>query len=237
MYSEMLITFIMLGLLGVFHGINPGMGWLFAVGLGLQEERRAAVWSALLPLALGHALAIGVTLILVGIIGLVIPVSVLKWCIASILVGFGVYRLFRNRHPRYGGMQVNFRQLSVWSFLMASAHGAGLMVVPFLFKTINPVHHAPEMQMQGVSKTGEMADHAAGHADHAGALLASLPAEPLIGLMVILVHTLGYLLIMGMVAVLVYEKLGLRLLRTTWFNIDLLWAFALILSGIIIPLI
>lgn len=230
MFSEMLITFIMLGLLGVFHGINPGMGWLFAVGLGLQEERRAAVWSALLPLALGHALAIGVTLVLVGIIGLVIPVSVLKWVIAGILVGFGIYRIFRNRHPRYGGMQVNFRQLSVWSFLMASAHGAGLMVVPLLFKTIHPVHHAPEMQMQAASATSEMA----GHADHAGALLASLPAEPLIGLMVILVHTLGYLLIMGIVAVLVYEKLGLRLLRSTWFNIDLLWAFALILSGIVI---
>lgn len=228
MSAELFITFIALLLLGIFHGINPGMGWLFAVSLGLQERRRAAVWSALLPLALGHALAIGVTLLAAGIIGLVIPFEILKWLVAAILVTFGIYKLVRNRHPRYGGMQVNFRQLAIWSFLMASAHGAGLMVLPFLFKG---------MGTDSTSASHQMHSHNAGVViDHAN-VLSTLPTEPMVGLFVILVHTLGYLFIMGIVAVIVYEKLGLRLLRSAWFNIDLVWAAALILSGILVPFI
>jgi len=232
MFTELLFTLVILLFLGVFHGINPGMGWLFAVGLGLQEQRRAAVWSALLPLALGHALAIAVTLIVVGIIGMVIPIEYLKWMVATILVSFGLYKLYRNHHPRYGGMQVNFRQLTIWSFLMASAHGAGLMVLPFLFKGMKneaPMHAG--LHEHAGDATGEIM----AHASHAN-ILSNLPAEPAIGLIVILVHTLGYLLIMGLVAVIVYEKLGLRLLKSGWFNMDLIWAFALIISGILIPL-
>ncbi len=233
MFTELLFSLLILLFLGVFHGINPGMGWLFAVGLGLQEQRRAAVWSALLPLALGHALAIAVTLIVVGIIGMVIPIEYLKWMVATLLVGFGVYKLYRNRHPRYGGMQVNFGQLTVWSFLMASAHGAGLMVLPFLFKGMDdqPPMHAG-MHEHAAHSTGEVM----AHASHAN-ILSNLPTEPVIGLIVILVHTLGYLLIMGLVAIIVYEKLGLRLLKSGWFNMDLIWAFALILSGVLVPLI
>lgn len=233
MFAELLFIFLMLLLLGVFHGINPGMGWLFAVSLGLQEQRRAAVWSALLPLAIGHALAIGVTLLLVGIIGLVIPFDILKWCVAAVLIIFGIYKLIRNRHPRYGGMQVNFRQLTVWSFLMASAHGAGLMVLPFLFSNMETqAMHTAGIHEHAAHGTGEVV----AHASHAN-ILSSLPDEPVIGLIVILVHTLGYLLIMGIVAVIVYEKLGLRLLKSAWFNIDLIWAAALILSGVLILLI
>ncbi len=231
MFSELFLTFAMLMLLGVFHGINPGMGWLFAVSLGLQEQRRAAVWSALFPLALGHALAIGVTLFVVGIIGLVIPFEILKWLVAGILVAFGIYKLIRNRHPRYGGMQVNFRQLATWSFLMASAHGAGLMVLPFLFNG---------MTSNSTISTLHMHSHEAGmvvdHASHATVLL-NLPTEPMIGILVILVHTIGYLLVMGILAVIIYEKLGLRLLKSAWFNIDLIWAGVLILSGLLIPII
>lgn len=96
----------MLLLLGIFHGVNPGMGWLFAVGLGLQEQRRASVWAALLPLAL----AIVVTLLFVGIVGLIIPFHILKWVIAAILVTFGLSKLLKNYHPKYGGMQVNYWQ-------------------------------------------------------------------------------------------------------------------------------
>jgi threonine/homoserine/homoserine lactone efflux protein len=232
MFTELLFTFIMLLLLGVFHGVNPGMGWLFAVSLGLQEQRRAAVWSALLPLALGHALAIGTTLLGVGIIGLVIPFDILKWFVAFILVTFGIYKLIRNRHPRYGGMQVNFRQLTIWSFLMATAHGAGLMVLPFLFSNTGGTMHDAGMH----EHPGPMTSEVVAHASHAN-ILSHLPGEPAIGLIVILVHTLGYLLIMGIVAVIVYEKLGLRLLKSAWFNIDLIWAAALILSGVLVPLI
>ncbi len=231
MFAELLFTFAMLLALGVFHGINPGMGWLFAVSLGLQEQRRAAVWSALLPLALGHALAIGVTLLLVGIIGLVIPFEILKWIVAAILIAFGTYKLIRNRHPRYGGMQVNFRQLTTWSFLMASAHGAGLMVLPFLFSNIATGSDIASSHAHSHG-AGVMVDHAS-HAT----LLTNLPTEPFIGLLVTLVHTMGYLLIMGIIAVIVYEKLGLRLLKSAWFNIDLIWAAALILSGVLVPLI
>lgn len=233
MPADMFLTFVMLLLLGVFHGINPGMGWLFAVGLGLQEQRRAAVWAALLPLALGHAVAIVVTLLLVGVVGLVIPFHILKWFIAAILVAFGLYKLVRNRHPRYGGMQVNFRQLATWSFLMASAHGAGLMVLPFLFKNTDMAVHSTDLHHH----VNQGAAEAVSHAGHANTLLTSLPSEPMIGLFVTLIHTLGYLLVMGLVAVIVYEKLGLRLLKSAWFNIDLIWAFALIASGLLIPLI
>lgn len=236
MISEMLIPLILLLLLGAFHGINPGMGWLFAVGLGMQERRRAAVWSALLPLALGHALAIGATILIVGLIGLFIPIDILKWSVAAILVGFGIYKLYRNRHPQYGGMQVNFGQLTVWSFLMASAHGAGLMVLPFLFSglqiTTGPMEAEGHMHENVAHGTVE----AMSHTSHAY-ILSSLPAEPIVGVLVILVHTLGYLLVMGLVAVIVYEKLGLRLLKSAWFNIDLIWAFALIVSGLLISLI
>lgn len=230
MFSELLFTFVMLLFLGIFHGINPGMGWLFAVSLGLQEQRRAAVWSALLPLALGHALAIGLTLVLVGMVGLMIPVSILKWIVAVILISFGIYKLIRNRHPRYGGMQVNFRQLTTWSFLMASAHGAGLMVLPFLFKGMgaDPSMSSAQTHMHS-HNTATLVDHAS--------ILSSLPAEPLMGVFIIVLHTLGYLLVMGLIAVIVYEKLGLRLLKSAWFNIDLIWAGALILSGILIPVI
>lgn len=228
----MLFTLIMLLMLGIFHGINPGMGWLFAVSLGLQKQRRAAVWSALLPLALGHALAITATLITVGLVGLVIPFEILKWIVGVSLVSFGLYKLYRNRHPQYGGMQVNFGQLTIWSFLMASAHGAGLMILPFLFSNKSMEAAPHDMQEHVMHATHELASHA----NHAN-ILSSLPSEPMFGLLVIAIHTLGYLLIMGIVAVIVYEKLGLRLLKKAWFNMDVIWAFALIVSGMLIPLI
>lgn len=221
-------TWLMLLLLGIFHGINPGMGWLFAVGLGLQEQRRAAVWAALLPLALGHALAIGGTILVVGAVGLVIPLHVLKWTVAIVLVSAGLYQLVRGFHPRYGGMQVGARDLTIWSFLMASAHGAGLMVLPFIFGPA-PAASSGAMAHDPATMTNV---EATSHGDHA-TLLASLPQEPLVGLLVTLVHTLGYLLVMGCIAVIVYEKLGLRLLRSAWVNLDLIWAAALILTGLL----
>lgn len=225
-------TWLMLLLLGIFHGINPGMGWLFAVGLGLQEQRRAAVWAALLPLALGHALAIGGTVLVVGAVGLVIPLDVLKWGVAAVLVSVGLYQLVRGYHPRYGGMQVGARDLTIWSFLMASAHGAGLMILPFIFGAA-PAAASGAMAHDHAATTNVAA---ASHGHHA-TLLVSLPQEPLVGLLATLVHTLGYLLVMGLIAVVVYEKLGLRLLRSAWVNLDLIWAGALILTGLLTLLI
>ena len=114
-------------------------------------------------------------------------------------------------------MRVGPRDLTVWSFLMASAHGAGLMVLPLVLGVGHHPAHRP----------------AAGHVSHAAMLLAGLPPIPSAGLLASGVHALGYLLVTGIVAVVVYEKLGLRLLRTAWVNVDLVWAGALIVTGVV----
>jgi hypothetical protein len=198
--------------LGALHGINPGMGWLFAVSLGLQRQERSAVGQTLGPLAMGHAVAVGIAVAAMLLAGRALPPATSKMAVTASLIGMGVYRLVRHRHFRYGGMQVNARQLTVWSFLMASGHGAGLMVLPLI--------------------TGGGAEGGS-HAHHAVALATMAP--PLIErsrILAALVHTAGYLLVTGVIAVLVYEELGLRLLRSAWINLDLIWAVALILTGV-----
>ena len=211
-------SWLALAALGAGHGINPGMGWLFAVALGLQEGRSRAVWHALPPLALGHALAIGAAALSAAALGRVVPAEALRWIVGTALVGLGGMRLVRHRHPRYGGMRVDFRQLTTWAFLMATAHGAGLMVLPVLLGG-----------MAGSAKAGH-----GGHGTHA-ALATLLPVgnigHEVLGATV--VHTGGYLLVTGLVAVVVYHKLGLRLLRRIWINLDLIWGGALVLTGVI----
>jgi len=200
-------------LLGAYHGMNPGMGWLFALSLGLQQRSRRAVLWALVPISLGHAIAIALTLAVVGLVRSEIPHEMLKSLVAGILVARGQYRVFRSRHPRGAGMRVGFRDLTVWSFLMASAHGAGLMLAPVLL--------AHPMQGMHHSMNSSVASSLAGIAP---SLLA----------LAVLVHTLGLILVAGAVAILFYqfyERWGLGLLRHTWFNFDLLWAFALIIAG------
>jgi hypothetical protein len=193
-------------LLGAFHGVNPGMGWLFAVALGMQERRRAAVWRALVPLTLGHVLAIAAVVLMAVAAGIAVPAQWLKYPVAALLAGLGTYRLFRHRHLRLGGMQVSMGRLTAWSFLMASAHGAGLMVVPIFLGIAAPVQGA----------TG----HAHGHGQAWTGVLATV------------VHSAGYLLVTAAAAWLVYEKLGLALLRKAWFNLDLVWAVALLATGV-----
>ena len=205
--------------LGAYHGINPGMGWLFAVALALQEKRRDAIWRALLPIAIGHALATGLVIGLVEGIGVMVPHTIVRGLAALALIAFGVYRLVRTRHPRWVGMCVGRRDLLVWSFLMASAHGAGLMLVPVVLGPSSTPHAAHVHQALAVRPTS--ASGAAALWDRPG--LAGLAVG---------VHTLGYLLAMGLVAVVVYEKLGLALLRHAWINLDLLWAAALVAAGI-----
>jgi len=117
-------------LLGAYHGLNPGMGWLFAVALGMQEQKGSAVAKSLVPIALGHALAVGSVVLIALFLGMTLPLTVIRYFVAAILVGLGIFCLVRHWHPRWVRMQVGFRDLTVWSFLMASAHGAGLMVVP-----------------------------------------------------------------------------------------------------------
>jgi hypothetical protein len=204
--------------LGVFHGINPAMGWLFAVALGLQEQKRAAVFRALPPMVLGHALSIGIIIAAVLLARVSLPHRPLKIVAAVILFAFGFYRLLRSRHPNWVGMRVGFGDLTLWSFVMASAHGAGLMLVPFFLGSPAPAadHHHDTHQM------------------HASAF-ANFSAPSLLAASVT-VHTLGYLLMTALVAILVYEKLGVAILRRAWFNIDLVWMLALILTGAFILL-
>src|SRR5262245_57233222 len=97
--------------LGAYHGINPGMGWLFAVALGLQQGSARGVWRALPPTVAGHALSVGVVLVIVGLAQLVVPLDALNVFVAALLIAMGLYRLWRHRHPRFGGMQVGFRDL------------------------------------------------------------------------------------------------------------------------------
>ena len=203
---------VALVLLGAYHGINPGMGWLFAVALGMQEKSQRAVWRSLVPIAAGHALAIGVVVFLAAMIGLVLPQGDLKIAVAAILFVLGLYRLVRHRHPRWGGMQVGYRDLTIWSFLMASAHGAGLMVLPVLLH-MSPVAHAA-------------GSHAAAHHAHAAVMGGTAT-----NLLAVGVHTAGYLVVTGLVAWVVYEKLGLALLRKAWLNLDLIWCIALVATG------
>jgi hypothetical protein len=199
--------------LGAYHGLNPAMGWLFALSLGLQEKRRSAVVGALLPIALGHAAAITLAIFALRFVQHFLPMNILKWGVALFLFTLGVYRLFRASHPRGAGMRVGGKDLFVWSFLMASAHGAGLMLLPILM--------AQPMSGMTHNMAGGMA-----------VMPSSLSAST-IGFAV-LVHTASMLAVAGTLAIAffeTYEKVGLRLLRHTWLNFDLLWAIALLVAG------
>ena len=196
-------------LLAAYHGINPGMGWLFAVALGMQEQKGSAVVRSLLPIALGHALAIGCVVLAAAFLGMALPLAAIRYPVGLVLLGLGIYCLIRHHHPRWVRRQVGFRDLTLWSFLMASAHGAGLMVVPVLLAT----------------STVEAANTTAGH-NHMSAAVS-----PLAALLATGVHTLGYLAITGLIAWVVYRKFGLALLRTAWFNLDFIWAAALVVTG------
>ena len=202
----MLWPWLTLLALGAWHGVNPGMGWLFAVSRGLQERRGGAVIEALPPIALGHGLAIALALVVVAIGRASVPLEAMRWATAVVLIGFGLLRLVRHRHPRWVGMRVGFRDLTVWSFLMATAHGAGLMLAPlFVVDAARPSCHVDA----GLTLSGPV-DYVVATVAHTAAMLATA----------------------GVIALVVYHKLGLALLRRAWFNLDWLWALALIAAGV-----
>ena len=198
-------------LLGAWHGLNPGMGWLFSVALGLQQRSRRAVFGALLPIALGHALAIGPVVLLVYIVGAVVPSRWLQLGGAATLFVIAIWKLWRARHPTWVGMRVSFWDLTTWSWLMASAHGAGLMVVPVLL---------------------------GGKSVFCGAAPSStnalLSLHPLIATAAVGVHTISHLVIAGLVAWIVYDFIGLAVLRRSWINLDLIWCFSLLGAAVIL---
>jgi hypothetical protein len=199
-------------LLGAYHGVNPGMGWLFATALGMQKKSAVAVWESLVPIAAGHFLAIGLVVAAAVVAGAMLPLQYVKIAAACGLLGFGLQRLIRKSHPRWGGMQIGFRDLCIWSFLMASAHGAGFMLLPILLKmsTLRAAANmgAPAPDLHGSAFKGPWTAPTA-----------------------LLVHTLGYLLVTGLIALVVYEKVGLEVLRKAWVNLDLIWAVALIVTA------
>ena len=207
--------------LGAYHGLNPAMGWLFAVALGLQERRLGAVLRAFPPIALGHVFAVSAAVLVVGVAQIVVPLDALRYACAGVLILFGLYKLVRRKHPRWVGMRVGFKDLTAWSFLMASAHGAGLMLVPVLLK---------------LSGTMQVMEHQAHeeheHWGHSVHLFLTNPAA-LGDIAAVGVHTVSMFAVMAAVALVVYDRLGLMILKRAWFNVDLLWAAALVGAGVI----
>jgi hypothetical protein len=204
--SEMaasLVPWVMMLGFGAYHGLNPGMGWLFALSLGLQRRSARAIWVALAPIAAGHAAALAAVAVLVLAGIQFLSMDLLQALTAALLLGFGAYKVFNYyRHPRWVGMKVNLRDLTWWSFLMATAHGAGLMIAPVLV---------------GMAQS----DHAQGlHSAHSGDMALAVA-----------VHTLAMLMVMALVAWVVYRYVGLAVLRQRWVNFDLLWAIALLVVG------
>ena len=198
-------VWITLVLLGAWHGINPAMGWLFAVALGLQKQSGVAVWQSLVPIALGHVAAIGAVVATAVLAGAVLPLQHTRYFVSGLLLCFGLFRLFSGKHPRWGGMQVGFRDLTIWSFLTASAHGAGFMLLPVL------------LGMNAPQSGREL------HTAHF--------SSPWAGFLAVGIHTFGYLLATGVIAWLVYTQVALSVLRRAWINLDRIWAVSLIFTA------
>jgi len=208
--------------LGAAHGINPAMGWLFAVARGLHDRSRRAVCAALGPLAIGHAMAIGVAVFLASTLGHLVPLRIVRLVVAVTLVAVGGAGLIRHRHVRLGGMRVSPRELATWSFLMASAHGAGLMVLPFMLDSLQEPsfsmsHHQMSMNTTSVEPV----------------MTAGLGGFDAIQIAAPLIHTLGYLLVTAVLAIVIYEKVGLRILRRAWINLNVVWNVAMIGAGVL----
>jgi hypothetical protein len=197
--------------LGAFHGINPAMGWLFAVALGLHRGGRAVVLEALIPIALGHALSIALVALAVVVLGLVIEPWIVRRLAGVLLIGWAIWHwLYGSRHRARFGMRTGMLGLAAWSFLMASAHGAGLMLVPVLIPLCLAASPAHELTAGG----------------SLGLALAA-----------VFVHTAALLLVTGAVAIAVYEWVDVAILRRAWINLDLLWSAALVATGLILLII
>jgi hypothetical protein len=201
-------VWVALFLLGCYHGINPGMGWLFAVALGLQERKTAAVFRALIPIAFGHVISVTAVVGLTLWAAAVFPHAAVHRAAAAVLFAFGAYRLLRLRHPRWVGMRVGFWGLAFWGFLMSTAHGAGLMLLPFVTARSSGMTGMPMQTPSGGS--------------------AALTGWFMIGM-----HTLGYFAAMTLAAFVVYKYVGVSFLRSAWLNVDLVWAIALFITGIV----
>lgn len=199
-----------LAALGVFHGLNPAMGWLFAVALGLQEQRARAIFGALVPIALGHAVAIGLFAFATALLGQFIPQTTLALLAGTVLLSFALWRIIRRaRHPRTR-FRARPHDLVLWSFLSASAHGAGLMVAPLL------------VALNLMPPTSDHLTHA-----------TSLPSSLSLALAAVFLHTLAMWVTMTIAALIVYVEVGVGILRSAWINVDRIWMAALFATGLL----
>jgi hypothetical protein len=202
--------------LGMFHGVNPAMGWLFAVALGLHRHSRQVVVLSLVPIALGHALSITVVMATVMLLGVVVDHRMVHMAAGVLLIAWALYHwLYGHRHRVRVGMRTGYAGLTLWSFVMATGHGAGLMLVPALM----PLHmpHTHGQVGHGYPIVG------------AGSLWLALAA---VG-----VHTMAMLLVTGMIAIMTYEWLGVGVLRRGWINFDVLWTIVLLAAGALLLLV
>ena len=192
--------------LGAFHGLNPAMGWLFAVALGLHRKSRGVVLLSLLPIALGHAVAIILVVFAVIILGIAVDYQAVRIGAGLLLIGWAVYHaLYGHRHRVRVGMQTGMSGLMLWSFLMATAHGAGLMLIPVLIPLCLAASPAQEITAS-----------------------AALP----VSLAAVGVHTVSMLAVTGAIAIVVYQWVGLGFLRRGWVNVDAVWTVALGAAGL-----
>lgn len=218
-------AWVTLAALGAFHGLNPAMGWLFAVARGLQERSRAALLQALPPIAAGHLASVGIVATLVTVTRSVTTSTAVAVVGGLVLVGFGLWRLLSERHFRWAGMRLSAAHLAAWSFLMSSAHGAGLMLLPVLV--------AEPIGSDHVGSGGAHANHlTAGPAGATGATREAT-AGALSGLAATAVHTVAMFATALAVALLVYQVLGVGVLRRAWINVDRIWAGALVVAGVV----
>jgi hypothetical protein len=192
--------------LGIYHGVNPAMGWLFAVALGLHSRSKVVVLQSLMPIAMGHAVSVAIIAAIVVVAGIVIDHELVRVAAGSALLGWGLYHLFYGaRHRVPVGMQTGLAGLALWSFLMATAQGAGLMLIPALIPLC-------------------LSDNPARALTASGSFTTALAA---VG-----VHTAAMLTVTGAISVVVYRWIGVGFLRRGWINLDLLWVTALLITGV-----
>lgn len=196
--------------LGAFHGINPAMGWLFAVALGLHRQSRRVMWLSLVPIAVGHAVSIAAVVAAVATLGLIVDRRVMDPLAGTALLGWAAYyAVYGHRHRLRVGMRTGMAGLGLWSFMMATGHGAGLMLVPVLIPLCAPASPAQDAFVTGMAP---------------------------VSLAAVAVHTGAMLVVTAAVAGLVHDWLGLAFLRRGWINIDLIWMTALAVTGLLLVL-
>jgi hypothetical protein len=192
--------------LGLFHGLNPAMGWLFAVALGLHRHSQRVVLISLLPIALGHAAAVAAVVAIALTLGLILDTTTLLRLAAVVLIGWALWHFMRGHRQRVRiGMQAGLLGLAVWSFLMASAHGAGLMLIPVVMPLC--LANSPGAEL---AATGSLPIAAAALGLHTAVMLATI----------------------GVISVAVYRWIGVDFLRRGWINLDIVWTVALLACGV-----